>query len=145
MKPWAEMTEEDVLALEPGAELDALVATHVMGWRQGEDYPNEEDALGVWIRLIHEDGGWHVRRVNPWSMKSGNPYWQDFRPSKDIAAAWEVKDRVGKTFLMERDDGEWDVIVPGPTRARGATATIALCRAALLAAKRGLLSNEATT
>jgi len=42
------MTREEILKLEPGPELDRLVAEKVMGWEEGKDFDCSEEGT-----LIH--------------------------------------------------------------------------------------------
>lgn len=66
------MTREEILALKPGRELDALVAEKVMGWDDSGDgeWRNEFDRPIESIRL--------------------------WRPSTDISAAWEVVEKMNE-------------------------------------------------
>jgi len=72
------MTRDEVMALEAGPELDALVAEKVMGWHRA--------ACSNWTER---------RSGQPWldvdSLSAANPFWS---PSTDIAAAWEVVEKV---------------------------------------------------
>lgn len=63
-----------MLKLEPGRELDALVATKVMGWKK---------ALGSWV------GG-----VVPLQTEDGYVFQSEFCPSVNIEDAWEVVEKV---------------------------------------------------
>jgi hypothetical protein len=67
------MTREQVLAMQPGRELDMLVAESVMGW------------------VV--DGS-HLK------MNGYIAYMADFKPSRDISAAWEVEEKI-KTMDIE--------------------------------------------
>jgi hypothetical protein len=109
------MTRDEVLAMKPGRELDALVAGRVMGWRVFE------------TKLI-KDG--YVA------------YLADFNPSTNIAAAWEVVEKLHSTgkynlaleyYPNEKDWGadfdEWGI----SSQAVAVTAQEAIVKAALLA------------
>ena len=61
------MTREEILKMEPGPELDRLVAEKVMGWEENREF--EMDPHGV-VKV--------GEIIDLWS------------PSADIAAAWEV-------------------------------------------------------
>lgn len=77
------MTREEILALSPGRELDALVAEKVMGWEK--DFQCWKDESG------------RIRTIEATSFGS-------FEPSTDISAAWEVVEKMGKkefTFHAE--------------------------------------------
>jgi len=70
------MTCEEILKLEPGHELDRLIAERVMGWKEGKDFGVGESGIA---RYIREGPKYFERtRIEAWS------------PSTDIAAAWEV-------------------------------------------------------
>ena len=64
------MTKEEILNMEPGPELDRLVAERVMGWRSLKEYILIGEG-GPFVSGVYYDG-------KLWS------------PSIDIAAAWEV-------------------------------------------------------
>lgn len=71
------------MLMNPGRELDALVAEKVMGWRHWES----SYAVGPKPHWITPDGDSRVE----WS------------PSTDIAAAWEVVDKLGSGAMwMQR-------------------------------------------
>mgnify|MGYP001144293395 CR=1 FL=1 len=105
-----QLTREKILALQPGRELDALVAEKIFG-------VNNPDAR--------------------WS------------PSTDIAAAWEVVEKMSKTHfseiaMTELEDGTWGwmarfiLVLNEPYTVNGYRATAktspeAICKAALLA------------
>jgi hypothetical protein len=122
----------DGAELEAGRELDALVAERVMGW-----------VLTLSPRSIAEadDEEW-------WSMPSGLVRHVDYwRPSTDIAAAWEVVeklrdlgffldisvavDRFDVDMRADRMPSDW-WLREGPL-AEATTAPLAICRAALQA------------
>jgi|SRR3990167_1650552 len=70
----------DVKQLAPGAALDALVATRIMGWRQ-ETLP---DGYSYWCHP--EEDRWTPLEV--------------FKPSTSIADAWEIVNKLCR-------DGHW--------------------------------------
>ena len=101
-----------------GCEVDSLVAEKVMGWRSGII----NDACRV-IRLPYEGPGWET-----WS------------PSTDISAAWEIVEKMGRPIEIKglySPPEKWQVEVGGYTRTRsyGEQLPLAICRAALKAAK----------
>lgn len=127
------MTKAEILALQPGRELDALVAEKVMGWPpigEGEPY------------RLHQHRGGVIANGIPQRFNSGviPLTWQ---PSTDIAAAWQVVEamRPEYGFWIDGDDGyivEFQHGMPGMTdyrhgRAFAPTAPEAICKAALLA------------
>lgn len=131
------MTHEEIDALPAGRELDALVAERVMGWQlvpavNGIESPWWWDANGPVHSMDKSDwrGGWY--------------------PSTNIAAAWEVVERMGADGwdaeldqfhnfmhiwdacfrkLDNRDQGQWLELRTG----RADAAPLAICRAALKA------------
>jgi len=123
-------TREEILKLEPGPELDRLVAERVMGWKEGKDFGVGESGI-VWY--IREGPKYFERtRIEAWS------------PSTDIAAAWQVVEKLANRGIVVVVESEgalnniyevlfyrWgsDAIVG---IARGSICE-AICRAALLA------------
>lgn len=97
--------------------MDTLIAQQVMNW--------EYDASGdAWIR--------------PGKSRIG---CNEFRPSDDIAAAWEVVEKLCNETgcdivkVCKRDPelfGEWSCNFGRGFEAFGDTASLAICRAALL-------------
>ena len=126
----ATLTRDSVLSMPAGREMDVLMAERVMGWTVKDDcyYSNGE--------------------ITPWMTPEHWGDYQGFRPSTDIAAAWEVMEKLcdlyqglGKMFLHQHPDGweagscdlevnsgEWLV----EESATGSTPMLAICRAALL-------------
>ncbi len=113
-------------ALEAGRLLDALVAEKVMGWRRkpGRNVWIDDNVLTGWL-------------IEPDDVNDA-PCWA---PSTDIAAAWEVVEKVMYPhgwYLAPVPDSEgwWGVFTPPDEHrevALGATAPLAICRAALKA------------
>lgn len=112
------MTREEILALPAGPELDALVAKFVMDFKE----INPQASEPYWVR---PDGRCQ--------------FMAEFRPSMDIAAAWEVAEKLARrnqvsvgyspilkewaaNFTDDDEDSQW-----------ADTAPLAICRAALLA------------
>lgn len=113
------MNEMQTIELVAGRELDALVAEKVMGWTRC-DHRDLED--GLW-----------------WCRGDGAHIWPaDWTPSTDIAAAWQVVERLVALT-------NWEVQVFAKRHARyvvhaspfvvteADTAPLAICRAALAA------------
>jgi len=125
------MTRDEILAMEAGRELDALVAVEVMEWTR---YPNKH-GLTVMSR--------------PGAMPHHAQIDQHPNFSTDIAATWEVVEYMGPIPFSLRfqpadawrtGDGEvychahWTCWFEGSVWAEAPTAPLAICRAALLAA-----------
>ncbi len=70
------MTHDEIDKLEAGPELDALMTTEVMGWEKGPEWN--------WYLQWNQDHSDYRVRI----LDGGGP--DDFMPSTDIAAAWEV-------------------------------------------------------
>jgi hypothetical protein len=100
--------------LVAGRELDALVAEKVMGWDRR-----------LWAGRFYWSG--------PYSDR------ERFSPSMDIAAAWEVVERVWQEeWVLRRFLGSWQILDGDPldnhrVLASAETAPLAICRAALQA------------
>ena len=123
------MNREEILAMEAGNELDALVATEVMGWER-KDY-------GYTI-VYWEENDEDVHMVELW------------KPSTDIADAWKVVEKmVDKYFMVDVTavkGGQYECVITSeePTIHNdyelyelGETAPLAICRVALLAVMEG--------
>lgn len=124
------MTREDILAMVPGPELDRLVATEVKGITP----------------YIDSEGSFH----NLYYVESKKAYRLIPKYSTDIAAAWEVVERINHHIIeiskrekirgyvtyrvwvftrsLEYPDECWDRLV----QVEGKTAPEAICKAALL-------------
>lgn len=136
------MTHDEIMKLEAGRELDKLVAEHVMEWRIYEGAPapawmreteNGLEWVGFWPdEPNEEDYGWSFGLLGT----------AVFMPSTDIAAAWQVVEKLrndgysdyheygeDKTpwWLFMKPDGHYDYC------AEAETDPLAICRAALLA------------
>ena len=123
------MTKDEILNMEAGREMDALIAEKVMGWD------------------VHPHRTHYINR----DAKNEHPYFVicgDFEPSTDIAAAWQVVEKMSSRkdwdehpvcivrnyafkdmWTVELRDYDFD--------ATAETAPLAICRAALLAAMEG--------
>lgn len=107
--------------LEAGPQMDALVAEKVMGWSiRGELW---KDKRGT------------IRR----SKSTFEQYEPSIRwsPSTDIAAAWEVVEKMPMGMWPSVDG--WVVEIPDGSgdEVEAPTAPLAICRAALKAIERG--------
>jgi hypothetical protein len=116
------LTREAIEAMPAGPELDALVATQVLGWTFSKSSFEQ-----------YEPSEWR---------KDGRVVWgASFRPSTDIAAAWLLLP--GRGWIIQEDTyvsvGRWEVydnardFEDGIWMATAPTPALALCRAALLA------------
>lgn len=115
------------MEMKPGRELDVLVATHVMRWHEYVDSNPKE--------VIRTQGD----TADHPCAKCGSYYGHGIKPySTDIAAAWEVVEKIGTEFAIER----WPDYKGGIIRAsfnrqhewsKAVTAPHAICLAALKA------------
>ena len=123
-----EMTKDEIRNIKAGREMDALIAEKVMGWKKivigGVGWFVKESPLGMSYQYMTQSG--------------------DFEPSTDIAAAWQVVEKMSSRkdwdehpvcivrnyafkdmWTVELRDYDFD--------ATAETAPLAICRAALLA------------
>lgn len=109
---------ENIDEMQAGPELDALVAERVMGWWATKD---ECSPTGTW----------------PYRPISDPELYGSFCPSRSIAAAWEVVEKLGPYFSVEQYPGgrAWAAHFKTSygTGAYAPTAPLAICRAALKA------------
>ncbi|UVI31197.1 BC1872 family protein [Paenibacillus spongiae] len=121
------MTREEILAMTPGRELDALVAEKVMMWTKDTDG-------SYWLVDTYS--------IRTWEQTS----YPGFQPSTDIAAAWEVLERFPTHQITKMHDIKlpWNeesiykaIVKANKYIAYGKTAPLAICRAALLFALNG--------
>ena|SRR3990167_916449 len=131
------MTNDDIDKLEAGPELDALVATRVMGWKLGEPHFLHGELMhGGSVEEVWEGPG--LPRAD-----GSSPVSWGFKPSINIAAAWEVVEKLNAKFkyidiatgdgwlcMVNSFDGNNPVF---ETEGRAITAPLAICRAALKA------------
>jgi len=154
------MTRAEILRLEPGPELDQLVAERVMGWH----LPDDPELPKAWMKKDPESRtgevwvGWWAEEPpvekdpdtleeyipSAWLL-AGHKIWS---PSTDIAAAWEVVKKMldsgwgceiyspNNPYALE-DIDKWVVVFAKSElldyRAKASSAPLAICRAALLA------------
>lgn len=74
-----------------GRELDALIAEKVMGWKLFVDNKREVCAWDTGT----SPGGFIDER--------------NFKPSRDIAAAWQVVEKLDNRFILDRTLGQYRV------------------------------------
>jgi len=143
------MTRKEIIRLKPGPELDRLVAEKVMGWIE----PADAEMPRVWLRW--EEGekryvwaGWWIEEPpkdedgnipSAWLL-AGNKKWS---PSTDIAAAWEVVERLSSRCFIQIHNQVasfmplWNVSFESREdmkflgSANAETVPLAICRAAL--------------
>lgn len=115
--------------MEPGRELDALIAEKVMGWRM---LPDNE----------------HFKTSQGWGPE-GQSLAHCPRYSTDIAAAWEVVSKIKKAhwnFVLTCHHGEWTVKLNHQTEgddiSEAESAPYAICLAALKAVETRDQSDE---
>lgn len=134
-KGWCEMTREEILAMKPGRELDALVAEKVMGWTNFSPIdPDCDYGVGV-------NGYRRNYAKSPDGQEKPFPFY-----STDMSATWEVFEKI-------KEEGAWVEVAWNPKKKHyrcliGAepieglqtvdlsgtnTAAEAICKAALLA------------
>jgi len=123
-----ETTKEEILAMEPGRELDALVAEHVFGW----------------IPIVNYKSGtleWRRYSANG-SLTVCPSHWKTTQPpaySTDIEEAWEMLEKLGGGWIAKDSDGhEAGIYCNNQYRSEWIascqrSAPEAICKAALLA------------
>ena len=100
--------------LQPGRELDALIAEEVMGW----------------VRVTYRKGARWSRGI-PLGSIPALPI-EKWAPSTNIADAWDVVEKAGLTNV-DRDGASWVARHGFRASAHGWTAPHAICLAALAA------------
>jgi len=92
------MTHDEIDKME-GRELDRAVAEKVMGWTRVDGY-------------LPADTAWWDGEKERWLEPPNNQQcWNEFQPSTDIAAAWEVVEKLvpkerGHAVVIQWN-GEW--------------------------------------
>jgi len=142
------MTHEEIDKMEAGEEMNALITEKVMGWRV------------MFMDRRYDDDGWSQR--GPFSSpgmcaNKAIAYYEesngvclveveDFSPSTDIAAAWQVAEKTdlfkehklkkeSKEFVIYRD--EWSSFCDEPAEldcvvlSKSESFPVVICRAAL--------------
>ena len=122
------MTREEILKLEPSPELDRLVAERVMEWQESSDFAIEKET-GDLFKIDLSD-----------SIFKGLWKWS---PSTDIAAAWEVVNKLLSRYNISIYSGRYPIrwfvqmvaVEDWETKAlvEDENLPLAICRAALLA------------
>jgi hypothetical protein len=127
-------TREQILNEPAGRQMDAWVAEFVMGWPQWDFKNDWEGSFPMW----RDDEG-----VLLYTTYDDPHYWS---PSKDIAAAWQVVEKLHGPYTLNVFTSDFDRSVGFCCHIRrvgtfpssfayeyGDTAPLAVCRAALLA------------
>ena len=124
------MSHSDIDAMQPGPELDALVAEKVMGW--------EKNDQGMWVMSRSTENGW---------KQTINIAASQWRPSTSIKVAWEVMEKmrhlglypgVGvdgdrwEAWVFDTEPVQGDFSAP-KVKATAPIAPLAICKAALKA------------
>ncbi len=114
--------------MNAGPEMDALVATQVMGWTRDS-----------WV----EEDGWYagVRVHGPWKRDGVTATTHNWKPSENIAHAWEVVEKMRATNPQRYVSINNSIFDPGwivwidskDNTARHESLPLAICRAALQA------------
>lgn len=142
------LTREEILAKEPGEELDALIAEHIFGWRSIKgpkfDYDGLCESNDVIVPPTITSAEEAFRYMQP---KGEIPfaYFVNRGWSTDISSAWEVVENIisrnmdvkiycesmkmNKLFDCVIHEGDVDKVVVSMQ----STAPEAICKAALLA------------
>lgn len=105
-----------ILAMEPGKELDALIAEYVMGWRKGRKEYGELD--------------WYPDPEKRHGGMLGTPAY-----SIDIAAAWDVLTKMeqgNQVSVYSDNNGKWACEIGYLVEDDCDAAPEAICKAALL-------------
>lgn len=116
------MTRDEILAMQAGREMDALVAVKVMGWELQQRF----HSLGGYTVVVDGAGTDRFMWHNLPDVSSGQKRWS---PSADLSAAWEVVEK------MQSSPMEWYFWHCQFFGRMGYadTAPLAICKAALLA------------
>lgn len=129
------MTRDEVLAMKPGRELDALVAEKVMGWRK-KTFPGGGGGYTAWV----DENGKALKLISNFTMIEACRRCDYFRPSIDIAAAWEVVEKMAQEYdvsVWSDRNGKWACEINCVIVDDCDTAHEAICKAALLAVMDG--------
>lgn len=123
------MNRGEILSIEPGRELDVLVAEKVMGWKTN------------WLKT----DWWE--EINP-NTHRHKGLVKDFKPSADIAAAWEVVEKMHEWGGCDigcygKGSQKWFSVSTFPDNGQKIEVTKhaapeAICKAALIAVMEGM-------
>ncbi len=122
-----------MIDLPAGPALDRLIAVKVMGWEQTYVHPSGS-LISYGGRVITESSSKVIE-----TKKDGSARRIDFQPSRDIAHAWEVVEKLkalepSLTWSDEQQGWFFNFDKrPAGEQVLEDTAPLAICRAALLA------------
>lgn len=106
-----ELTREKILSMEPGRELDALVAKHVKGCENAPSiFYSDLDITKSYYCIV---GSPASEEVNVIEYIDGEWIQYSFNPSTDISAAWEVLEKMKQKdylFSITNTVGGWYVV-----------------------------------
>jgi hypothetical protein len=128
------MTRDEIMKMEACAELDALIAEKVMGWKRYRTAKREM----YWLdnpakRVMPRGPGVFETTDNIPPFDDAYDHVPPF--STEIAPAWEVVEKLGLSVLKVQDgwQARKHVSMSDETSSNGETAPLAICRCALLA------------
>lgn len=101
------MTNEEILAMEAGREIDALIAEKVMGWKRIDNPDAQWFHDRKWTDL--RDRVFWVHHIGVWEADANG--YAIFRPSIDLGDALSV--------LNTFDRREWDITLTSETEDEG--------------------------
>jgi hypothetical protein len=139
------MTSYEIMKLETGLELDALIAKDIMEWRQIDPPSDLWFADRNW-RGLADDVYWIEETEVKHADING---YRRFQPSTDIKAAWEIVEKFAHTSNMQFShfwisaypDNHWNCSIGEVNKplidVQAYTAPLAICQAALLAVTEG--------
>jgi hypothetical protein len=153
------MTKDEVLAMKPGREMDALIAEKIMNTLRYMHDGNMAGIQGGLAMKVFKNGVaekyQHYEDGSPrWEKGDGDRWFTQLLPhySTDIAAAWEVFEQMDELGFLERPMYIGKRFAYGPVRCHfvgegeytacaddmevivcAETAPLAICQAALLA------------
>ena len=115
------MSRDEILTMEAGREMNELIAEKIMGWIKYN--PN--------ISTEYNFDGWFIKCPDGLGLCVESDDWS---PSTDMTAAWQVVEKMDMPFYLERKD-DWFAMFGDELdySANADTAPLAICRAALLA------------
>jgi hypothetical protein len=133
------MTKDEILAMVPGRELDALVAEKVLGYWWSDGPKHDYDGPCEWERILIPPN-FTEKDLKSWVFppkgKIAKTYFITDKYSTDIAAAWKVVEKLksGKPIYMRIfwQDNYGAAFGNPSTSVFANTAPEAICKAALL-------------
>lgn len=129
------MTKDEIMAMEPGPEIEMLIAEHVLKWRKvagpKTDYDGPCEQYDVLVPPSVD---------NPFSVYpprgSIKPWYFCMQWSRNFREAWEVFEKITDGGIVRRmPDGKYYCSFAGGELISAETAPLAICKAALLAVR----------